>query len=184
MKKTSSRRLFLHKSAIATAGVVLLSSTTFANNFTNNYSPFEGYNPYSEEKTDLRTSTLFGKHLTVKGKIYDELGINPLSKVNIEVWHLSPNSKSYGHKAKFNTNDKGEYLFITDFPNKNYGKMPRIFFKISDSNKTYFTELLLDNANAHITDKHWTENKQLKNKLFPIKEDFQNSSTINFNITF
>ena len=36
----------------------IFSSTTFANTFTSDDSPFEGYNPYAEETTDLRKSSI------------------------------------------------------------------------------------------------------------------------------
>lgn len=183
MKNIPSRRLFLRKSAIATTGVVLLSSSSIANTLSNNNSPFDGYNPYSEEKTDLRTSSLFGKHVTVKGKIYDKTGNSPVSNAKLEVWHLSPNSTKYKHQAKFKTNNFGEYSFISDFPNREPGKMSRIFFKVSYNTSSYFTELLVNDFGAHITHKHWEENNQLGAKLFPIKTGTLNFLKIQFNIS-
>ncbi|GGK37501.1 MULTISPECIES: hypothetical protein [Flavobacteriaceae] len=183
MKNIPSRRLFLRKSAIATTGVLLLSSSSIANTLTNTDSPFDGYNPYSEEKTDLRISTLFGKHLTVKGKIYNKNGTFPLSNAIIEVWHLSPNSTKFKHRAKLKTNSFGEYSFTSDFPNREQGKMPRIYFKISNSETYYFTELVINRTGAHITDKHWHDNQLLKEHLFPITEEFENYSSVTFNIS-
>ena len=183
MKNHPSRRLFLRNSAMATTGIALFSSTAFANTFTSDDSPFEGYNPYAEEKTDLRTSSLFGKHLQVKGEIFDATGSYKLSNVTIEVWHLSPNSKKYRHQAKLTTNNNGEYNFITDFPNIENGKMPRIYFKVTNNHTTYFTELLVNDFGAHITGKHWQENNKLGEKILPIKEDYSNFSKVTFNIS-
>jgi len=182
MEKITPRRSFLGKSLMATAGLVFISSSATLKAFTGNDSPYMGYNPFSEEKTDLRT-TIFGKHLSVKGTIYDKTGSIPLPKAKVEVWHLSPNSTKFRHRAKLQTNSAGEYNFVTDFPNREDGKMPRIFFKISTDDQSYFTELLITNSDAHITGKHWEENRQLKDKLFPKKETFLNHSTITFNIT-
>ncbi|REE80355.1 hypothetical protein BX611_1997 [Lutibacter oceani] len=183
MKIHPSRRLFLRNTAIATTGVALLSSTTFANTLTSNNCPFDGYNPYAEEKTDLRTSSLFGKHLHVKGEIFDTTGTHKLSNATVEVWHLSPNSTKYKHRAKLKTNTFGEYHFITDFPNKEIGKGSRIYFKVSYKSATYFTELLVNDFGAYITSKHWEENNQLNSKLFPIKNSNINNSVITFNIS-
>jgi len=183
MKNHPSRRLFLQKTVIATTGVVLLSSSSIANTFTNSNSPFDGYNPYSEEKTDLRTSSFSGKHITVKGKIYDKSGLFSMPNTTVEVWHLSPDSNKYRHQGKMSTNETGEYHFITDFPNKEEGKASRVYFKVSTNETSYFTELLLNDFGAHITGKHWEENNQLGDKLFPIKDDSNNSSTITFNIS-
>lgn len=183
MKNHPSRRLFLQKTVIATTGLALMSSATFANNFSNNKSPFDGYNPFAKEISDLRTSSFSGKHITVKGKIYDKTGLFSMPNATIEVWHLSPNSSRYRHQGKMKTNGVGEYSFITDFPNKEKGKASRIYFKVSTHETTYFTELLLNDFGAHITGKHWEQNNQLGEKLLPIKKNSNNSSTITFNIS-
>ena len=182
MKNYPSRRLFLRNSAIATTGLALFSSNNVLNAFNVENNPFEGYNPYAEEKTDLRTS-LFEKQITVKGKIYDETGLFSKPNTTVEVWHLSPGTSKYRHQGKIKTNSSGEYSFITDFPNKEFGKAPRVYFKVSNNSTTYFTELLLNDFGAHITGKHWEENNQLGEKLLPIKKGSHNSSTITFNIS-
>ena len=51
MKKTTSRRLFLQRSAIATTGIALLS-TGIARAF-DSESPYDGNNPFLEDETDL-----------------------------------------------------------------------------------------------------------------------------------
>ncbi|MBL4663256.1 MAG: hypothetical protein JKY22_06825 [Flavobacteriaceae bacterium] len=180
MKESTSRRLFLQKSAMASTGLALLSSG-IANAFTS-APPYNGYNPYSEEKTDLRT-TLFEKHVRVKGVLYDKTGMTPVSNAVIEVWHLSPNSNKYRHRGKLRTNEAGEYAFITDFPNSAQSLTASIYFKISHDDTSIFTELNLGQTQAYITSKHWEENQQLGEKLFPTSEQFLNVTTINFNIS-
>ena len=182
MEKITPRRSFLGKCLMATASLAFISSTATLKAFTGNDSPYMGYNPFPEEKTDLRT-TVFGKHISVKGTIYDKTGSITLPNVKVEVWHLSPNSSKYRHRTKLKTDSAGEYQFITDFPNKEKGKNPRIFFKISTDDQSYFTELLITNSDAHITGKHWEENRQLGDKLFPKKETSLDQSTITFHIT-
>lgn len=181
MKINSSRRLFLQRSMLATTGVALLT-TGITQAFTT-ASPYEGYNPYTEEKNDLRFSSILGKHVTVKGKVYDKSGAIPISNTIIEVWHLSPNSKKYRHKAQLRTNEIGEYQFITDFPNNVEGKMPRIYFKISSKNDSYFTELAITDFGAHISDKHWVKNKVLGKKMFPTHKTLFNQTHIIFNLS-
>jgi hypothetical protein len=182
MKITSSRRLFLRNSAIAATGITILSSSGL-NAFTKTQNPYKGYNPYAEISNDFRSSKLFGNHITVKGKIYSQSGIVPLSDVKVEVWHLSPNFTKYRHRGILTTNNLGEYQFITDFPNKENGKIARIFYKITSKNKVYFTELLLTKDNGFITSKHWEENQLLEEKIFPKKEEILGQSTITLNIS-
>ena len=172
----------MQKSAIATTGIALLSSNV-VNALTDNC-PYEGYNPYTDTKTDMRTVS-FGQHIKVKGSIYDKTGLSPISNAKIEVWHLSPNSSKFRHRGKLKTNAEGEYSFITDFPDKEQGKSHRIYFKVSNTNKTYFTELILGSTSpsSYITSKHWEENQELGKKLMPVSEKFLNTTTINFNIS-
>ena len=121
-----SRRSFLENLTLASVGISILSSNSVVNALTREESPFQGYNPYFEEKTDLRTSAFSSEPLIVKGKIYDSSGDLPLPNVLIDAVHLSPHSSKYGNAGKFRTNNQGEYSFITDFPNRKRGKMPRI----------------------------------------------------------
>lgn len=179
MKKSTSRRLFLQKTAMATTGLALVSSNVFSA-FASE-TPYDGYNPYSEEKTDLRT-TIFGKHVHVQGTLYDKTGSIPIEGATVEVWHMSPNSKKYRHRAKFKTDANGTYSFITDFPNHEIASTARIYFKVNHGNGSFFTELAVGESGAYISSKHWEENQQLGKKLFPTTETFLNTTTINFNL--
>jgi hypothetical protein len=183
MKNSISRRLFLGKTAVASAGIAFLSSNSVLHAFSASESPFEGYNPYAEEKTDLRTSGFEGNHVTVVGSVFDKTGNVAIPNASIEVWHLSPNSTKYRHMAKLKTNSSGQYRFITDFPNRESGKLSRIYFKISYKEESYFTEVALNQFGAYISDAHWEKNRQLGEKLFPEKDTFLNHSTVTFNMS-
>ncbi|MCF4100076.1 hypothetical protein L1I30_00210 [Gillisia sp. M10.2A] len=179
MKKITSRRLFIRNVSMASLGAVYLSSSSKLSAFTLNENSFAGYNPYAEYKTDLRVSELIGKHITVKGKIFCKNKLEPIEGAKIEVWHLSPNSFKYRHQAKLIANKQGEYSFITDFPNKESGKTPRIYFKISKGDTTYTTELLVNDFGSYITGEHWEKNQTLGDLLQPVKKQ----SNIQFNIS-
>ena len=116
-------------------------------------------------------------------KSLNKNGITPLKNATVEVWHLSPNSSKYRHRAKLKTDDEGNYQFITDFPNKEKGKSARIYFKVSSSENISFTELALTEQGAHITSDHWEKNRNLGEKLFPQKETFLGETTIHFNFS-
>lgn len=181
MKKPTPRRAFLRKSVMATTGITLFSSQVLSA-LTMSTSPYEGYNQFAEEKTDLRTQ-FFGKQLKVSGTIYDSQGALPLSEASVEVWHLSPGSSKYRHRGKFKTDALGQYQFHTDFPNKEKGKSGRIYFKVSKGETSYFTELVVSPFDAFVTAKHWKENSQLGEKVYPTHNVFLNEATIQFNIS-
>ncbi|MBT8188697.1 MAG: hypothetical protein HKP38_11375 [Croceitalea sp.] len=183
MEKHSPRRTFLGKALVASAGLACISSTSVIRAFEGAQSPFEGYNPYIEEKNDLRNS-LFGKEVALKGVIYDTNGKQPVSNALVEIWHLSPNSTKYRHRGKVRTNAKGEYSFITDWPQRAKGSMPRVYFKVSHEGISTFTELLFNDYGAHITGKHWEAHKHLGDaQLFPRTKSFLNETVIKFNIS-
>lgn len=183
MEKNYPRRLFLGKSLLAATGLICVPTGTIAKELGSNSVPFKGYTPYTDVKTDLRTSFL-GKEVSVSGKIYDATGKSTIPNALIEVWHLSPEKKVYKHRGKMFTDDDGRYQFITDWPNREPGKQHRIYFKVSNAKKIIFTELLFNDFGAHITDKHWEQNQQLAENLrFPKFSTFLNKSTIDFNFS-
>ena len=182
MKNTTSRRLFLRNSAFAITGIAVISPT-ITTAFNSDASPYLGYNPYAERKTDLRSGILSLNPVTVRGTIYQSDGVTPVTNATVEVWHLSPNSAKYRHRAKIIANEQGNYEFITDFINREKGKNARIYFKISSTEKTSFTELLLNNSGAHITSEHWERNQKLGTKLFPERTVSMDQTHIQFNIS-
>ena len=182
MKNMYTKRSFLKNVAFVSTGVAFLSSTSILNAFNGNDCPFDGYNPYSEEKNDLRNFFSSGNTVTVKGTIFNKSNLEELSNATIEVWHLSPNSKKYGHQAKMKVNSNGGYSFITDFPNREIGKSAKVYFKISCNNKVTFTELSMCSNFAYINNKHYTENRVLGEKMLPNNQVINGQRTIDFNI--
>lgn len=180
MENVYARRNFLKNVALATSGVAFLSSTSILQAFNKDGCPYEGYNPYSEEKADLRSSVLFGNHITIKGKIFSRSN-TPASQTTLEVWHLSPGSEKYRHQAKVRVNQDGEYSFVTDFPNREKGKYPKVFFRISNGTQVTYTELSLTENDAFINHKHYDENRELGADMFPTLKTVNNQKVVTFN---
>tara|TARA_R110000764_G_scaffold175227_1_gene261552 strand:+ start:506 stop:1069 length:564 start_codon:yes stop_codon:yes gene_type:complete len=183
MEKNYPRRLFLGKTLLAATGLMCVPTGAIAKELGANSAPFKGYTPYTDIKTDLRTSFL-GKEVSVSGKIYDATGKSTIPNALIEVWHLSPEKKVYKHRGKMFTDDDGRYQFITDWPNREPGKQHRIYFKVSNAGKTIFTELLFSDFGANITGEHWEANNHIGNELlFPEMEKSLFRTKINFNFS-
>lgn len=180
MKNVKSRRLFLRKAGISAAGALLLPSVIVKSSkaemvYENNSLNLVG------NKLDLSTSA--GKSILVKGKIYNKTGLIPISGAAIEV--LSPSRDVFNSTkpARVLTNENGEYEFLLDSPTKVSGKAPRINFTVSNDKRSYSTVLIVGNFDAYITDKHWEQNHQLGNKLFPVKENHSKHSVVSFNLS-
>lgn len=183
MSTTRSRRLFIKKTLLTAFGLATVPSKILASPSIRNSSLFEGNNPPATHISDLRIFPPSDKQITVRGCVYDKTGERPLANASIELWHLSPNSNKFNHRAKLTSNENGEYLLKTDFPNKEEGKITRIYFKVSHGSHSYYTELLVSDFGANITGDHWEKNKQLEMKLFPQKTGKINASTVIFNLS-
>lgn len=180
MNNYTHRRAFLQRTLLAASGLGLLSTSAIQGMTAT--SPFEGYNPFAEEKTDLRTQ-FFGDQIRVKGKLFDAATLHALSNTTIEVWHLSPNSNKYRHRAKLRTDENGHYSFITDYPNREAGRLPRIYFKVTKGDKSVFTDLMIGAVIPHISGEHWLANQHLGESVYPTSKKVLNTTTINFNLS-
>ncbi len=175
-----SRRLFLKRTALATAGVVLLSGDAFASVLNNPNAP-SSYNPYSDRTTDLRKSGSTESPVTVQGVIYNKQTQLPIVNAKIEVWHVSPNSKNVNHRAHFFTDDLGRYNFITDFPGREVRKKPRIQFKITKDDFFRFNTLIFDTKMAYVDQDQWKEVNALGDLFHPKLQYKLDSYNIQFN---
>lgn len=162
---------------MATSGLILFPTITSASN---SELRIEG-NKF--HKTDIRKN-FFGKQIEITGQIFDATGKNPLEGVQVEFWHLSPNSNVLGHKGNMITDENGFYQIFTDYPNREVGKHTAVHFKISKDEQSSLTELKFSDFGAHITDKHWEANNMLDNNLlFPKLEKALYKTKLNFNFT-
>ena len=175
-----NRRSFLRNAIVACCGVVIVPTAAFGESRTVSNSQcgrlFE-----SAHTLDLRTMNATNKHLVVKGKVYDKAGLLPQSGATIEVLNPSTNSLLKNRRTQVASNEHGEYEFLLDMPEQ--GKAARINFHISNKTNAYASEVIITNCDAHILDTHWERNRQLGDKLFPVKESDANHSRIVLNLS-
>lgn len=177
----SSRRFFLSKSSLAILGASFLPSSSIASVF-NNSVPFEGYPYLIPFKNDLRT--YYEHTVKVSGTLFSfKNGKQKLPNAAIEIWHLSPYSKSYNHFGKVTTDEKGNYSFITDLPNNTKGYMPRIYFKVISEGKSEYSELIVGQFQSHISHTHWEKHNRLGTDLFPKSTHKKSKTDIIFNLS-
>ncbi len=178
----NNRRSFLRSAAIASTGALLIpgvfANKSQAHTISENKGLFK-----TAHQVDLRTSGLTNKHITVKGMIYDRSGLVARSYATIEILLPSTSLFQSSKSRKITTNEKGEYMFILDFPERVPGKSPRVKFNVSYEQNAYSTELIVNDFGAYITGQHWELNQQLNDKLFPKKETFSNHSEVTFNLS-
>lgn len=117
---------------------------------TSRQSPYPGYLPVAPVKSDLRVS-FSGSHVQVQGLIIDQRTRILTDLIRLEIWHLSPNSYKYDHRAVTYTDKMGNYRFITDLPNRESGRDYKIYLRITHENKSYFTHLSFNHSAAFIS---------------------------------
>lgn len=177
-----NRRSFLRRIAIASSGAILIPGVAFSKSRTVTTSKNIALIK-SSNKVDLRTFGSTNKYIVVKGKVYDKSGLALLPGATVEVFKPSSGLLKPMRSSKVTANEKGEYQFLMDYPEKEVGKSPRIHLKVANGNNAYSTELIVTNFDAHISDKHWELNNQLGDKLFPQKVTFANHAEVLFNLS-
>ena len=110
-------------------------------------SPYNGYIPLSPIKSDLRKSSS-QEYLLIRGKIFDKSGSWPVGNAGIEVWHLTPGTRDFKHRAKLISDSTGAFQLITDLPARQPGHNFKVFFKISVGVITYYTHLSFNHSMA------------------------------------
>jgi protocatechuate 3,4-dioxygenase beta subunit len=173
MKDQSTRRFFLRNVLMASVGISVLPLRASSKR--------EFYSP--DLKTNFKLGGLHDKSITVTGKIYDKTGLQTRSDTAIEVWYLSPVTKKFEYAKNIRTNKAGEYMFTTDFPEKELGNLARIHFKVASKERSYETELLVSDFGAYVTDKHWALNSNMGENLFPRQQSTENITELIFNLS-
>lgn len=176
-----SRRSFFKNVSMFSIGTILIPSV-FVHESKAEVTPVMNANMDFANTADIRTSGMHNKHLVVGGVVYDKTGLVPHSNATVEVV-LQPSVLQSKKKIRLATNNKGEYQFLLDFPEREEGKSPRLNFNVSSNNNFYSTELIVTDFDVHISGEHWEHNKQLGNKLFPRKQTFADHSEVLFNLS-
>ncbi len=173
-----SRRKFIQNSLVMSCGFSLIS--------------------YSESIASIKSNVVYSDNLcknnsnlikisgVLKGK-----ELKPLANAIIEICHnnTEKDENIFEYEGKILTNCKGEYQFMTNFPEQHFEdglhKMRRIFFKIKAKNaKETSTKLYLGtNGEAFIDNLHFEmTHKDFNNELPETKKINENLTSIQFNI--
>ena len=124
-------------------------------------SPFNGFIPLSPIKSDLRKSS--GEdQLLIQGRILDKSGSWPVGNAGIEIWHLTPGTIDFKHRAKLVSDSSGVFQLITDLPARQKGHNFKINFKITAGVNSYYTQLSFNHSMAWLASR---SNRQFNNQV-------------------
>jgi catechol 1,2-dioxygenase len=151
------------------------------------------YRPNSPLRADLTYQGLKGTRIVLKGKVFKSDCKTVLEKALIEIWHCDTegeydnDSKEFRHRASLNTNDKGEYSFMTILPGKYLnGELYRpshIHYRLTEKNSQELISQIYFKGDPHITEDPWASQDKAKLRILEITpEDIKGNLTINFDI--
>ena len=115
-------------------------------------SPYDGYIPLAPLKCNL-TRSREGEQLVIYGRIFDKSGKWPLGNAGVEIWHLTPGTKEFNHRAKLISDSTGTFRLTTDMPARMEGQNFKIYFKIRIGVKSYFTHLSFNHSMAFLANR-------------------------------
>jgi hypothetical protein len=177
------RRVFLKNVAIAMAGTILAPSILAGQVVDNKAIPgvdTKGLGHILDLRTGLKRN-----FVSFKGIVYNksDLSSRPQAGVTIVILNQPSGLFKTNCMSKIKTNEKGEYHFLLDYPEREKGKMPRLKFDITNGENAYSSEVLLNDFSANISGSHWELNKQLGDKLFPSREKINNGVEVSLNLS-
>ena len=144
-------------------------------------------------RSDLTYEGLSGNRITLTGKVFKPDCVTPIKNAQIEIWHCNVNgeydndSKEYRQRAKWMTNDKGEYTFKTILPGKYLNgalyRPSHIHFRITAPGYKEIVSQIYFKGDPHITKDPWAADKKAVHRILEIApQDTLGGLSILFNI--
>ena len=193
------------KKFIASAALTAVSLTTFGSIIKGLNGKFAGdcettndilgpfYRPNAPIRSDLTDSKLAGTRITVKGKVYKSDCITPVKGAMVEIWQCNAEgeydneTEDYKLRARWKTNENGEYSFKTILPGKYLnGKLYRpshIHYRVTEKSSKELISQIYFKGDPHITKDPWASDVAAKERVLQITpEDTNGNLVVKFDI--
>ncbi len=151
------------------------------------------YRPNAPTRSNLITNGISGTVVTLKGKVFKADCVTPLKNALVEIWHCNTKGEydnetnKFDQRAKWVTNDEGEYSFTTILPGKYLnGKLFRpahIHFRVNQENSKELISQIYFKGDPHITEDPWASQSKAELRVLPISlEDVKGNLSVIFDI--
>lgn len=151
------------------------------------------YRPAAPIRSDLTYEGLVGTKIKLKGKVYGSDCVSILKGAMVEVWHCNAEgeydneSENFNQRARFFTNENGEYSFVTIFPGKYLnGELYRpahIHYRVTEENSKELVSQIYFKGDPHIVKDPWASKKKAELRIVQITpEDTRGNLVVNFDI--
>jgi catechol 1,2-dioxygenase len=193
------------KKFLLASTVTAFSISTFGKIIKKNESEFAGdcdttndilgpyYRPDAPVRSDLTYDGLKGNKIILKGRIMKADCITMLKNALVEIWQCDPDgnydndTKEFRLRARWFTNERGEYSFTTAFPGKYLnGELYRpahIHFRISEPTCEELISQIYFKGDPHITKDPWASDPKAKMRILDVvPEDVKGNFTVRFDV--
>ena len=151
------------------------------------------YRPEAPTRSDLTNKDVAGTVIEIKGIVYQSDCITPIKNALVEIWHCNTageydnSSVKFHQRAKWFTNEQGEYSFRTILPGKYLNgdlfRPAHIHFRVSEDKSQELISQIYFQGDPHLTTDPWSSKKEAKLRILPISlEDTKGNLVVNFDI--
>ena len=151
------------------------------------------YRPKAPIRQDLTFKGQIGSIVEIKGSVFKQDCKTPLKNALIEIWHCDTkgkydnNSAHFHQRARWYTNEKGEYKFKTILPGKylngNEFRPSHIHFRVTEKESDELISQIYFNGDPHINKDPWASQKKAESRILPITlENTTGDLAVNFDI--
>jgi catechol 1,2-dioxygenase len=193
------------KNFIATSLLSAVSLSTFGSVVQGAVGSFEGdcdttndilgpfYRADAPFRTDLMHEGLVGTKITLKGRVFHSDCVTPLQNALVEIWHCDTEgkydneSKAFHLRARWKTNEKGEYLFTTILPGKYLNgeqfRPAHIHYRVSAARHNELISQIYFQGDPYIEKDPWAKQKKAVHRVLPIlPDDIKGGLTVLFDV--
>jgi len=178
------------KNFILSTGLTAFSMSAFGKIFKTGEGTFKGncqttndiLGPFYRENAPIRSDLTYtnqnGNKILLKGSVFKNDCITPVKNASIEIWHCDVNgeydndSTEYRQRAKWLTNEKGEYFFKTILPGKYLNgtlyRPSHIHFRITAKGYKEIVSQIYFKGDPHITHDPWASDKKAEHRILEI----------------
>lgn len=151
------------------------------------------YRPDAPLRKDMTYEGLKGTRITIQGKVFKSDCVTAISGAMVEIWHCDTegaydnDSTAFRQRARWITNEQGEYAFTTIFPGKYLnGELYRpahIHYRVTEKDSKELVSQLYFKGDPHITKDPWASSEKAKQRVLEITpEDVHGNLTVHFDI--
>ena len=136
------------------------------------------YRPDAPIRKDLLFEGITGTRILLTGRVLDDDCTTPLNNAQVEIWHCDGtgwydnDTSEFKHRARWKTDEKGEYSFRTILPGKYLnGQLYRpshIHYRVTEKDHHELISQIYFSGDPHIPEDPWASHPKALKRILPI----------------